>query len=127
MKKLVWLACFSLIGCSAVDTTFNASPQAVVEKRAVERWQALIRSDVDAAYKYLTPALRNTMSLERYRDKVKPGLWRNVKVSSVACQADTCKAKVVVQYDIRDLKGLEKEFEETWLKESDNWWYVWKD
>ncbi len=127
MKKLIWLACLSLVACSSVKTGVSTEPKAIVEKRALARWDALIRHDVDSAYKYLTPALRNTMSLERYRDKVRPGLWRDAKVNSVNCQADTCKAKVTIQYDVRNIKGLEKEFEETWLKEGDDWWYVYKD
>ena len=127
MKKLIWLACLSLVACSSVQTAVSTEPKAIIENRALARWDALIRSDVDSAYKYLTPALRNTMSLERYRDKVRPGLWRNAKVSNINCQTDTCKVKVIVQYDLRDIKGLEKEFEETWLKENGEWWYVFKE
>lgn len=126
MKKLIWLACLSLFACSSVPTVLT-EPKAIIEKRALARWDALVRFDVESAYKHLTPALRNTMSLERYRDKVRPGLWRNAKVSSINCQTDTCKVKVIVQYDLRDIKGLEKEFEETWLKENDEWWYVFKE
>lgn len=119
-----------LAGCATVSSTQATDvvkdPKEIVAARAEARWQALIDGNMKDAYNFLSPAGRKVMSLEVFRARIKPGLWRGAKTNSVTCTEELCEAIVLVKYDIRDIKGLELEMKESWIKEEGNWWYVQK-
>lgn len=123
-----------LAGCSTVSSNQSATqaaevskdPKLIVAARAEARWQALIDVNMKDAYNYISPAGRKVLSLEVFRARIKPGLWRSAKTNSVTCSEELCEATVLVKYDIRDIKGLEMEMKESWIKEEGNWWYVQK-
>lgn len=116
-----------LTACGTVATGPVATdPPGIVTARAEARWKALIDSNVGQAYDYLSPTTRKLMSRRDYQARIKPGLWRDAKVISVACEPDLCKAQVLLKYDIRDIRGLEMNLEENWIKEEGGWWYVQK-
>jgi hypothetical protein len=116
----------SLTGCTTIGSGQDADPKVVVAGRAEERWKALIEGNLEAAYGYLSPASRQTTPLAVYRGRVKPGLWRSVKVETITCDAELCKANILLKYDLRNIKGLEMNLEEFWIKEEGSWWYVQK-
>lgn len=122
-------ALLSLSACGTLgggQADASADPKIAVASRAEARWQALIDGKVAQAYEYLSPATRKVMSRDVYAARIKPGIWRAAKATEVKCDADLCKATVLVKYDFRDIKGLEANMEETWIKEEGGWWYVQK-
>lgn len=129
---LAWclgVSILTLAGCGTVggsSVASSADPKVIVAQRAEARWKALMRGHLDTAYDYLSPATRQVLSFDVYRARVKPGMWREVKISAVTCDAELCKANVLLKYDLRDIKGLEMDLEESWLKEEGSWWYVQK-
>jgi hypothetical protein len=115
------LACLLVQGCATLQP---ADYPKVVERRANERWGALIKGDLDTAYTYLSPATRQTTSLDSYRRSIKPGMWREARVSSVTCDGNLCKAMVDVDYDHRLMKGVQTQLTESWLIQDGNAWMV---
>lgn len=104
----------------------NASPtEAAVTESVLARWQALINSDIEQAHAYLSPSSREMMPLERYKTRIKPGLWRDAEVHSLNCAENLCEVIVQVTFDIPGVQsGLTKNVQESWLKDQGNWWYV---
>jgi hypothetical protein len=64
------------------------------------------------------------MSLKVYKAKHKPGMWRAVKIESMQCEAEICKAKMILTYDHERMKGIQTPFEESWIIEKGTAWYV---
>ena len=116
---------FGLIGCAATGVQIEKSlPQDVVAKKALSRWDALIKGDLDAAYGYLSSGTRSVMSLEVYKAKIRPGMWKKVSVDSVVCVEDRCDVRVMLEYDYRDMKSITRPLDEIWLQENGEWWHV---
>ena len=65
-------------------------------------------------------------SLEVYKGKIKPGLWRQAKVGKIDCEAEICKVMMLVTYDVRRMKGIETPVDETWIIEKGSAWYVYR-
>lgn len=133
--KLLLVSCLtvgllSLTACSIFGngqaTGVDSDSQIIVAARAEARWKALIGGDLDQAYTFLSPATRKIMTMQQHRARIKPGMWRDAKVISVDCTDELCRPKVMLKYDIRNIKGIEMELEESWIKEGGNWWYVQK-
>lgn len=104
----------------------SGDPLAIVTERAEARWKALIENDIETAYGYISPAGRELLPLRNYRMKVKSGIWEDAKVDSVACNNEICSVKVLLTYNLRDIKGLQKILEESWISEKGGWWYIQK-
>lgn len=119
-------SCGTMAGTGSQAVDAGADPKAVVAARAEGRWKVLTDGNFDAAYGYLSPASRKILSLDLYKGGIKGGLWRGAKTKSVTCAEDLCKAIVLLKYDLRDIKGLEMDVEESWIKEEGSWWYVQK-
>ena len=96
----------------------------VVAARATARWNALIKGDLDAAYDYLSPASRATMSLAAYRANHKVGLYREVKINSVDCDADVCTVTLHLTFDFKRANGVVMPLEEKWLIADGKAWFV---
>lgn len=122
----VFFLVFGLAGCggTAIKPDSVNDRQKAVEKRAQTRWNALIKGDLAAAYEYLSPGTRSMVSLEVYRSKIRPGLWKKASVESVSCEADQCEVVMLVEYSYRDIKAIESQVKELWLLDAGNWWYV---
>ena len=119
-----------LVGCASTGDGYpvvvGGDSKSVVAVRAEERWNALIAGNLSKAYEYFSPATREVMPFNVFQGQVKPGMWRGIKVDSVACEAELCKAALKLTYDLRSIKGLEMNLEEFWIKEEGSWWYVQK-
>ena len=100
---------------------------AAVTKRAQERWDVLLKGDVKAAYAYLSPASREVVSLERYQSKINPANFRSVKLDTVSCEAETCRARFWLTFDHRLMRGVQTPLEETWILENGQAWYVYRE
>lgn len=123
---LVLTLTVGLVGCggAAIKPGSASDRQATVEKRAQSRWDALIKGDSTAAYEYLSPGTRSMITLDVYREKIRPGLWKKASVESVSCEEERCEVKVMVEYSYRDIKSIKSQMDEHWLLDGGNWWYV---
>lgn len=96
-----------------------------VSERAQQRWNLLMSGQVDQAYEYLSPASRSTVSRDLFRRRFSGGQgWRSVKVEKVDCRPEACQVRMLLEYDIREITGLKRSFEETWVRDSGSWWLV---
>lgn len=100
---------------------------AAVTKRAQERWDALFKGDLKAAYAYLSPASRAVLPLERYQTRTNPANYRSVKLEKASCEAETCQLRFWLTFDHRVMKGVETPLEETWVIENGQAWYVYRE
>ena len=117
---------FGLAGCAGpgAKPEGGADSQGVVAKKAQSRWDALIKGDLAAAYEYLSPGTRSMVSLEAYKIKIRPGLWKKVDVDSVTCERDRCDVVIMLEYSYRGMKSKVTPLNEIWLQEGGSWWYV---
>jgi hypothetical protein len=118
---LLW-GCAGHGGLSA-DAPVEAKRDTVAA-RAQERWNALIKGDLAAAYEYLSPASRATMPLDLYKAKHKTGLYRAVKIDSVDCAGDSCTVVLHLTYDYKRTKGMVTPLTEKWIISQGQAWFV---
>jgi hypothetical protein len=95
-----------------------------VKERAAKRWEALIRGDLDSAYGYFSRATKATYSIELYRAKMRPGMWREVKVESAKCADGLCDVVVILTLDHGRIKGVITPVTERWIVQDGVAWYV---
>ena len=130
LRWIGWLAlglATGLTGCASLSA--DSAPerkQKIVAEKAQARWDVLIKGDVGAAYQFLSSGSKAATSLEVYKSKVKPGLWRQAKVGKIDCEAEICKVMMLVTYDTRRMRGIETPVDETWIIESGSAWYVYR-
>lgn len=90
------------------------------------RWTALIKGDLDGAYALLSPASRETTSLETFKKNTRKGGFREARVDTVECGAELCTVKLWVTYDHRLMKGVQTPIEETWIFDKGQPWLVYR-
>lgn len=131
------LATAILAGCAATpaplvsqEVLSKSSPpelkRKVIADRAEARWQALIGSDLDRAYTFMSPASRDSTSLDAYKAKIKPGMWRDAKVDAVDCDGEACTVKLMITYDHPMMKGVKTPLSESWIIDQGKAWYVFR-
>jgi hypothetical protein len=121
----------SLAGCASMSgggkDLAPEAKQALVTERINARWNALIKGDLDRAYTFMSAGSQEAMPLKLYKEKTKPGMWRAVKIDSINCDAEICLVKMTLTYDHKMMKGVQTPFQETWILEKGNAWYVYRD
>ena len=110
---------------SGVAGTPEAKREAVT-KRVNERWNALIKGDLEAAYALLSPASRETLTLDQFKQRTAKGGFRDAKIVAVDCGAEVCTVKLRITYDHRMMKGVETPMEETWVFDRGQPWLVYR-
>ena len=128
--SMVFLAA-SVAGCASMsgggkEMTPEAE-QALVTERINGRWAALMKGDLEQAYTFMSAGSKEAVPLKVYKEKIKPGMWRGVKVDGMDCEAEICQVKMTLTYDHRMMKGIQTPFQETWILEKGNAWYVYRD
>ena len=122
------LAVLALAGCAGMArVSADSSPEAkrdAVAARAEARWQALIKGDLDAAYQYLSPGSKATISLPVYKATHKVGMYRAAKVDSVTCEGAACKVVLTIRYDYKTYKGVDTLLTEQWVIEGGQAWIL---
>lgn len=121
------LLALGLAGCAGVSV--DSSPQAkqrLVAERAQARWQVLIKGDVEGAYQFLSSGSKAATSLEAYKSKIRPGMWRGAKVEKVECEAEICKVLLQITYDTKPMKGIQTPLDESWILEKGSAWYIYR-
>ncbi len=108
----------------------SRTDQQIVEDRASERWQLLIKRDFPAAYLYLSPGSRERIPEKFYLGSFGGSTqWLDAKPGSIECDEDVCRVTMSVNYRIFHKyipKGLEntREMKEKWVRSEGQWWYL---
>jgi hypothetical protein len=115
-----------LSGCS------SPPPEEEVGQRALERWQALIKRDMDKAYGYLSPGYRAVNSLKLYRAGIGNAVqWKEATLKNVSCADKTCEVTINIRYQyVARVAGKyegEKPIKEKWTQVDGKWWFLPKD
>ena len=118
--------CAGIAGFGISKDSDPAAKQKVVAQRAEARWQSLIKGDLDAAYAYLSEGSKATTSLDVYKTKIRPGMWRQAKVEKVECEAEVCKVELQITLDHKLMKGIQTPLNESWIIEKGSAWYVYR-
>jgi hypothetical protein len=113
-------------GSKAVREMSPEARRAMVADRVNARWAALIKGDLDAAYMFLSPASREVVSPAEFKARTRGSGFREVKVESVECESDVCKARLLLTYDHRLMKGIATPLTESWVVDQGQVWYVWQ-
>ena len=121
-------------GMAGCGTTGSVQSTSVVETgagdvsklvtgRAQQRWNALLKADMETAYQFISPGGRSVMSLQQYRPRVNPSFWRGAKVSEASCGTETCEVTVLVDVLLQGVK-FTNPIKETWILDAGKWWFV---
>jgi len=115
-------------GCASMGSLTADSPaqvkQDAVKARVLARWDLMIKHDLNAAYEYLSPASRDTMSLQVWKSRIRPLGWRKVEVDSIACEGEVCEVALRLTYDTRQIRGIVTPVREKWVIQDGQAWYV---
>ncbi len=114
-------------GCASMGA---GTKEDVVTQRANERWAALIKGDINAAYVYNTPGYRANVSTQKYiEQRGKDVRVLKGEVLKVTCETDDkCVAQVRLTATAPFLLTQKKpsqivtHVDETWLLENGQWW-----
>lgn len=126
MALATMLVTWTLGGCAHMAEP--STPEELVAARAKQRWDLLIKGDLDGAYQYLSPGYRQAMSLESFKGSFGgAALWKNAEVFSVICDdAERCTARMRVdaQTVLAGKPGamVTTYANELWIHDKDNWW-----
>ena len=81
----------------------GASAEAIVEQRAVKRWELLIAGKTGEAYDYLSPGFRALKPREQYVSDLqnRPVRWKGVRFSSLECPppGEFCDVTLDIDYE----------------------------
>ena len=113
-----------LSGCAS----FQTKPEDAVTQRATQRWQALLKGDIEKAYTFNAPGFRSVVNPADFRARTGiAGRWHSAEVASVSCDTpERCKAVIKLQFSTL-IPGHSKDrmtthIDETWLLEDGQWW-----
>jgi len=128
-QTMVTMLCivFFLSACAS-----TVGSKASIEQRATERWDLLFSDDLVAAYEYLSPGYRSSVSSKQYQralllQKIK---WTGARYVESDCTETSCKVKISIDYTvygaIPGVKSFDgtQEIEESWVKADGNWYFV---
>jgi len=118
---VVWSASCTTL---TADST-SAEKEKAVTARAQARWDAIIAKDFDAAYGYLSPASRQSLTPARFKAMSSRLAYRAAKVGQVACETSVCKVAIDLTYDAPMMKGVRTPLQEAWIIDHGQAWYVW--
>ncbi|MDQ5769549.1 hypothetical protein [Thiothrix subterranea] len=120
----VLLASALLAACSPAES--------VLTGYAEQRWDALIKGNLEQAYGYYTEAFQATTPFDVFqRNTPSTGLWSKAQVQKVECEASgkRCSVDVKVTVSLK-MRGLSQPVDtsdivkETWIK--DSWFSDWR-
>ncbi len=110
----------------------------VVTVRATARWNAIIGKDFAAAYEYMSPATRATVTAAGFKTVASRIAYREAKVTGATCEGTTCRVKLMLTYDAPTpmptplqgkntimMRGIHTPLEENWVLDQGQLWYVW--
>ena len=126
---LLGLGCFLLL-LSACATTAPTGDS--IEKRAMDRWEALLSDDLAGAYEYLSPGFRSSVTSTQYQRSLllKRVKWTDARYVESDCTETTCKVKISLDYavygvlpGVKSYKGTQT-IQESWVLNEGQWYLV---
>ena len=120
LLALVTAACSTLSPTSPTEEKVK-----VVTERSMARWKAIIGKDFEAAYQFMSPASRATVTPAGFKTIASRLNYRNAEVKEVTCDAQTCKVRLQITYDAAMMPGVRTLLEESWVIDKGQAWYVW--
>ena len=110
-------------GCATVAPR---TPEAMVKERAQARWDAMVKSDFNTAYGYLSPGSRSVITASDYASSLRRGFWKAATVEKVECgSAQSCDVSATIEYEFSGMR-TKTPLRETWIRDGSEWWYVQK-
>lgn len=103
-----------------------------IAERAQARWDTLLSGDLHAAYGYLSPAYRSSVSSLQYQRQImlQKVRWTGAEYIDSDCSEVSCKVRISLDFSlvgalpgVRRFNGTQ-EIEESWVKTNGQWWYV---
>jgi hypothetical protein len=115
----------ALSACAVIERSEAEDARQQVSERARQRWDLIMKGQLDKAYELMSPASRSTVSFDTFRKRNAVGRWwRKIDLDKVDCRQDTCQVTMALEYDLFEIKGLKTSVEETWIKDAGTWWFV---
>ena len=128
VRGVVVAVLLAAAGCATIGGVTKDSPpeakQAAVTERAQGFWDAMIDGELQKAYTFLSPASKEMVSFEGFRQYVRTG-YKGAKIEKVECDGAVCKVRLLVSYDTRQMKGLASPVDEKWVIDEGQAWLVW--
>ncbi|HET7728896.1 MAG TPA: hypothetical protein VFK48_02575 [Usitatibacter sp.] len=119
LAALVFLV--AVAGCAVLNPR---TADEEVKARAQQRWDALVKGDLKAAYALMSPGSRAATTYESYVTSIRVGFWKSARVERVVCESkEACEAHVTIEYEFRSQR-IKTPLRETWIREGTDWWYV---
>ena len=103
----------------------NEDKVKVVSERAQARWKAILGKDFAAAYEYLSPKSRATVTPAGFKAIASRLNYKAAELKGVTCEAETCKVTFRITYDTQLMKDVHSPLEESWVIDKGQAWYVW--
>ena len=122
----------ALAGCTpGANVKQQEEDSSVLQTRSVERWNLLITHKAEKAWDYLTPGYRETKPRDIYAKEMNDRAvrWTKVSFSSQECDANVCKVRLTVDYNV-NLGGLSGKVQsiapvtETWVNVKGHWYFL---
>lgn len=122
--KTMLLGALMLSGCTSLQQ-IGATPEEVVQQRAQQRLNALLKWDLDKAYSFVTPGYREMYSKRHYTSRYLGAInWQDAQVQWVSCNsAQRCKVSYTVTFKNKQLvTPLASKLEEAWVNTQGEWY-----
>lgn len=102
-----------------------------MQKRAGDRWEALINKDWEVAYSYELPEYRETHDLTKYKRRFGTSVqWKHVDIKEVNIGKDKKTADVTAELTYQfftpgngEMIQTTSQFTERWVKKGSEWWF----
>jgi hypothetical protein len=116
-------------------TACATSPESAgdtIEKRAQDRWDALLAGDYETAYSFYSPGFRSTTTMIDLAIKIRSQRvqWVSAEYKDHSCDESACTVNVLVGFKIaKPVKGMKvwessSLVDEQWVKTEGQWWYL---
>jgi hypothetical protein len=131
---VVFLAVLSAACATVTPDSPNDEKVKIVTQRAEARWKAIIGKDFAAAYEYMSPATRATVTPAGFKTVASRIDYRAVKITGATCDAGTCRVKLILTFNASvaiqggesaPMNGIHSPLEENWVIDKGQIWYVW--
>jgi len=126
MKKIISILVLGVSafigGCASFGS--QKSDEQIVHERAQARLNALLKQDVNEAWKYTAPSYRQRITPQAYTATVAGIInWKGATVETVSCEEERCEVNYLLSYEIKQMKMQNtRPMKEIWIKSDGEWW-----
>ena len=127
--NLIWMVCglFLLTACATTEVSKER-----LEDRAMGRWDALLSGDLAAAYEYLSPGIRSSVSSLQYQRSIvaQKVRWTSAEYVESECEETICSVTILLGFSVYGALPGVKSFDDTdnvsesWLLVDGVWYFV---